>query len=148
MIILDFRTLNLLFRCGKQFSHRKIQMKDLSDTECMLCSFICSHPGSTQDEAATALKTDKTTVAKALVTLEEKGCILRTQDTGDKRRKRLSVTEAGRERISELTDIHDNWLSEILTCLSEEEQKNFENYCERLLAAAEQLAEKQKTEEF
>ena len=88
-----------------------------------------------------ALKTDKTTVGKALASLENKDCVVRTQDGEDKRIKRLSLTDVGREKVAELVDIHNNWLHDIMTCLSAEEQKQFENYCERLLAAAEKLTE-------
>ena len=139
---MEFQTLNLLFRCGKQFSHEKIRMQDLSDTECMLCSYIYSHEGCSQDDVSVALKTDKTTVGKALAALESKGCIERKQDKADKRRKLLHLTESGREKTAELLNIHNSWLSEILTCLSPDEQKQFESCCERLLAAAENLQNK------
>ena len=138
---MDYLTLNLLLRCNKEFSHARIRRQALSDTECMLCSYIYSHESCSQDDAAVALKTDKTTVGKALASLEKKRCILRTQDAVDKRIKRLSLTDAGREKVTELVDIHNNWLHDIMTCLSAEEQKQFENYCERLLAAAEKLTE-------
>ena len=138
---MDYLTLNLLLRCNKEFSHARIRRQALSDTECMLCSYIYSHESCSQDDAAVALKTDKTTVGKALASLEKKRCILRTQDAFDKRIKRLSLTDLGRERVAELLDLHNNWLAEVLKCLTAEEQRQFENYCERLLAAAEQLAE-------
>ncbi|MCQ2457502.1 MAG: MarR family transcriptional regulator [Clostridia bacterium] len=144
---MDFRTLNLLFRCGMDFSHEKIHMKDLSDTECMICSWISSHPDCSQDEVAVALRTDKTTVAKAMLTLEAKGCVERTQDQTDKRRKRLRITDAGRERIADLMNIHNEWLAEVLKCLSPEEQELFGNCCERLLIAAEQLDREKKNGE-
>ena len=136
---MDYQILNLLFRCNKEFSHEKIRKQELSDTECMICSYVYSHESCSQDDVSTAMKTDKTTVGKALVSLESKACVVRTQDEKDKRIKRLSLTELGREKVAELIDIHNNWLSDIMTCLSEEEQKQFENYCERLLAAAEKL---------
>ena len=136
---MDCQILNLLFRCNKEFSHEKIRKQELSDTECMICSYIFSHENCSQDDVSVALKTDKTTVGKALATLENKGCVVRIQDDADKRIKRLSLTAVGREKVSELVDIHNNWLRDIMTCLSEEEQKQFENYCERLLAAAEKL---------
>ena len=136
---MDYQTLNLLFRCNKEFSHEKIRLQELSDTECMICSYIYSHENCSQDDVSVALKTDKTTVGKALASLEKKNCVLRNQDTEDKRFKRLSLTAFGREKVSELVDIHNNWLNEIMKCLSEEEQKNFENYCKRLLNAAENL---------
>ena len=136
---MDYQILNLLFRCSKEFSHGKIRRQELSDTECMICSYVYSHADCSQDDVSAALRTDKTTVGKALVSLENKGCVERRQDGADKRIKRLSLTAKGREKVAELVGIHDNWLREIMTCLSEEEQKQFENYCGRLLAAAEKL---------
>lgn len=136
---MDYQTLNLLFRCNKQFSHEKIRRQEFSDAECMICSYIFSHDGCSQEEVSLALKTDKTTVSKALVSLERKNCVVRTRDRADRRIKRLVLTETCRERVAELVDLHNNWLSEILTCLSEEEKKQFETYCKRLLTAAEEL---------
>ena len=136
---MDYQTLNLLFRCNKKFSHEKIRKQELSDTECMICSYIYFHENCSQDDVSVALKTDKTTVGKALASLEKKNCVVRVQDKADKRIKRLSFTDTGREKMAELVDLHNNWLEKILTCLSQEEQAQFENYCERLLAAAEQL---------
>ena len=136
---MDYQILNLLFRCNKEFSHEKIRKQELSDTECMICSYIYSHKSCSQDDVSVALKTDKTTIGKALASLENKGCVVRMQDGADKRIKRLSLTDAGQEKISELIDIHNNWLRDIMVCLSEDEQKQFENYCVRLLSAAEKL---------
>mgnify|MGYP003299868102 CR=1 FL=1 len=138
---MDYQTLNLLFRCNKEFSHKKIRLQELSDTECMICSYIYSHEYCSQDDVSVALKTDKTTVGKALASLESKNCVVRTQDAADKRIKRLSLTDSGLEKVSELLDIHNNWLREIMNCLSENEQEQFENYCERLLTAAEKLTQ-------
>ena len=138
---MDYQTLNLLFRCSREFSHEKIRRQQLSDTECMICSYIYSHEGCSQDDAAAALKADKTTVGKALASLETKGCVTRSRDAADRRVKRLALTEAGREKVTELIDIHNGWLTEILTCLSDEERAQFENCCERLLAAAEKLTQ-------
>lgn len=138
---MDYQTLNLLFRCNKAFSHEKIRLQELSDTECMICSYIYSHEKCSQDDVSVALKTDKTTVGKALASLENKACVVRTQDEADKRIKRLSLSDVGREKVAELLDIHNNWLRDIMTCLSPEEQTQFENYCERLLNAAEKLTD-------
>ncbi|MBQ0037447.1 MAG: MarR family transcriptional regulator [Clostridiales bacterium] len=136
---MDYQTLNLLFRCNKEFNREKIRLQELSDTECMICSYIFSHEGCSQGDVSVALKTDKTTIGKALASLEKKNCVIRVQDEADKRIKRLSLTETGHEKVSELVDLHNHWLREIMTCLSEEEQQQFEDYCERLLAAAEKL---------
>ena len=142
---MDYQILNLLFRCNKEFSHKKIRKQELSDTEYMICSYIYSHENCSQDDVSAALKTDKTTVGKALASLENKACVVRTPDDADRRIKRLSLTDVGRNKVAELLDIHDGWLRDIMVCLSEEEQKQFENYCGRLLAAAEKLTNKGET---
>lgn len=136
---MDYQILNLLLRCNKEFSHEKIKIQELSDTECMISSYIYSHDKCSQDEVAIALKTDKTTVGKALASLEKKKCVIRTQDTQDKRIKRLSLSRIGKTKVSKLVNVHDNWLNEIMTCLSKEEKKQFENYCVRLLDEANKL---------
>lgn len=87
-----------------------------------------------------AIRLDKTTVGKALQKLEEKGFVIREQCQEDKRKKILHITESGMMQISNVMDLHDIWLNSILSCLSAEEQKQFENYCKRLLVAAESLA--------
>ena len=137
---MDYQILHLLFRCGKEFNHARIRSQDLSDTECMICSYILSHENCSQDDVSVALKTDKTTVGKALMSLEKKNCVIRTQDVTDRRFKRLKLTELGTEKVTELADLHSNWLAEIMTCLSEEEKKQFEDICKRLLSKAEALA--------
>ena len=136
---MEYRTLDLLFRCSREFSHKTIRLKSLSDTECRLCSYVYSHAGCSQDDAALALKADKTTVGKALAALERKQCILRTRDAADRRIKRLALTDIGKEKVADLADVHDRWLARVMHCLSPAEQAQFEAYCERLLAAAENL---------
>lgn len=143
---MDFRLLNLLLRCSKEYSHKKIHGKDLSETECIICSYVYSCPHCSQYDVAAALKMDKTTLAKALHTLENKNCIARQKDFEDKRVNRLVLTETGFSKIADIISIHNDWLSEIMTCLMPEEQRQFENYCERLLTAAEDLLKLNKTE--
>ena len=137
---MDYQTLNLLLRYGRQFSHRRLRATAFSETECMICSYICAHERCSQDEVAIALKTDKTTVGKALAMLEKKGCVAREQDPADRRIKRLSLTELGRERIAEVVSLHNRWMSELLACLSEEDRTHFESVFMRLLDEAEKIS--------
>ena len=136
---MNYHTLNLLFRCNKEFIHKRLRKQELSNTEYMICSYIYSYEYCSQDDVSVALKIDKTTVGKALASLEKKNCIIRIPDAEDKRIKRLSFTEKGRSKISEVIDLYDNWLKKIMTCLSEEEQKQFEKCCDKLLAEAVNL---------
>lgn len=136
---MKFGTLDLLFKYGREFGHRRIRGSGLSDTECLLCSFVSAHPGCSQDDAVQALHMDKTTAAKALHSLEEKDCILRAQSSEDRRKKMLTITEAGTAKLSAIMHLHDQWMSRVLAALEPEEQAQFEEYCIRLLRAAESL---------
>lgn len=141
---MDYKTLNLLLRCNKEFSHKKIRAHELSDTECLICSHVYTHQYCSQDDIVNALKIDKTTIGKALASLEKRNYIKRIQDDDDKRFKRVVLTDLGNEKIQGLINLHDEWLAEILKVLSDEEKENFENYCDRLLSAAEKLNESKK----
>ena len=70
---MDFNTLNLLGKYAKEYSHAKVRCAGVSDTEHLICTFLYYHSNVSQDTIAKSLKLDKTTVAKALVLLEEKG---------------------------------------------------------------------------
>ena len=144
---MDFGTLQLLHRCHREYSRRKLREQSLSDTEYQLCAYIDIHEGCSQEQAAAALRMDKTTVAKALTALERKGWITRAADPIDHRRKQLSLTEEGGVKLAGLTELHSSWLDEIMSVLSPEEQERFEDCCKRLLQAAEALAEKKENEE-
>lgn len=140
---MDFQVLNLLLKCGTDFGHKRIRNCGLSDTECRICSYVYAHPGCSQDDAVQGLRMDKTTLAKALNTLADKGFIERSQDREDRRKNVLKVTASGAERIAEILDLHDRWLSRVLETLNPEERSQFEAYCARLLEAAEKLLSEQ-----
>ena len=144
---MEFGMLDLLFKYGREFGHRRIRSSGLSDTECLLCSFVSAHPGCSQDDAVQGLHMDKTTAAKALHTLEEKGCVIREQSPDDRRKKMLTVTEAGTEKLSTILHLHDQWMSRVLSILSPEEQAQFEDYCVRLLRAAETMQAESESDE-
>src|SRR5690606_3806671 len=114
-----FHNLYLLLRNGKEYCHSHIKNIGLSDTEHMICTFLLGHCGGSQDDVAEALKLDKTTVARALLSLEKKGYVERSINSDNRRKYILTLTKKGKESISEIADIYDVWLSKVLSCLSE-----------------------------
>jgi len=134
---MDYQTLNLLFKSGQDFGHKKIRNHGLSETECLICSYVYHNPGCFQDNVVQSLRMDKTTAARALMTLEEKQLVKRETNPLDRRKKILTVTETGEERLSAIIHVHDEWLTRVMSALSPEEQAQFEALCVRLLNAAE-----------
>lgn len=136
---MDYQKLHQLFRLGDEFSHRKYRSTGMNDTECRLCSYISSHDGCSQEEAGQKLGIDKTTVTKALQSLENDGMLLRQTGRVDRRKKLLTLTEKGKQTIADIADLHEQWFKRIFSCLNEEEQCRFADYCHRLLDEADKL---------
>lgn len=136
-----FHNLYLLFRNAKEYCHSQIKNIGVSDTEHLICTFLLGHYGGSQDDVADALKLEKATVARALSSLEKKGFVERSINSGNRRKYILTLTQSGKDSISEVADIYDVWLSKISSCLTEQEQKQFDEYCNRMLTASEELYE-------
>ena len=133
---MNFSNLNLLLRYAKEYGHGQLKQVGVTDTEHIICAFLFGHSQSSQDDVADALRLDKTTVARALLSLEKKGYITRTPNPDNRRKNILFLTEVGKSNISHIVDIHDEWLSKISSALTADEQVQFDGYCKKLLSAA------------
>lgn len=138
---MNFDAISLLSKYAKEYGHTRIRQAGVTDTEHKICTFLYFHSDVYQDMIANTLMLDKTTVAKALMSLEARGLILRSQNPENRRKNVLSITDAGKETIADIVGIYDEWLARISACLSPEEQASFDEYCRRLLATAKIISE-------
>lgn len=138
---MGFHSLNLLWRYAREYGHSRIRNVGISDTEHQICAFLHFHQDMSQDAVASALCLDKTTVAKALLSLEVKGYIRREQNPENRRKNVLSITDAGRATIADVIDVYDVWTDEVCSCLSREEQEAFKDYLGRMVQKAKQLSD-------
>ena len=141
---MEFSKLSMLIKLGRDFGHEQIRDAGFSDTEHAICTFLCFHDQVSQDMIADALMLDKTTVAKALRSMEEKQLILREQDAQNRRKNRICVTEAGRASVSASMHIYDDWFSSVCDCLSEEECRQLDSSIDRMIDCALKLREQAK----
>ena len=136
---LDYHTISLIMKYAKDYGHARIRDAGISDTEHKICAFLYFHSDVSQDHVADALMMDKTTVAKALLSLEKKEFINRVRNPENRRKNVLTITDMGKVAISDILHIYDAWLENVLSCLSEEERRQFSGFCERLLEKAKIL---------
>ena len=54
----------------------------------------------------------------------------------------FNITDAGKETITDVVGVYDEWLENIESCLSDEEKKLFHNCCIRLLEKAKEISGK------
>lgn len=137
--------MNLLLMYAKEYGHARIREAGISDTEHKICTFLYFHRDVYQDMIANTLMLDKTTVAKALSSLEARKLILRSQNPENRRKNILTITDAGIATITDIVSIYDEWLARISACLSPEEQGRFDEYCRRLLAVTKTIREEKRT---
>lgn len=129
-----------LFHNGKAYAHQKIRLLGISDTEFMVCLFLFKHQVMSQKEVSEALKLDKTTLSRAFSSLEKKGYVQRNVDERNRRKTLPSLTAEGLTAISNVEDIYEQWVTDISESFSEEEKKQFEHFCQRLLQASEKIS--------
>lgn len=134
---MDLLKLSILYTCERDFIHKASGGIGMSDTEIKICAFIHVHPGCSQDNVARALLLDKTTVAKALLSLENKGIVSRKEDQQDRRRNVLNITEHGTELANKLRDRHNARLNELTADFSKEDKEKFFEYIGRILEVSE-----------
>ncbi len=137
---MNFSKLYALMQYAKGYSHNQIKKIGVSDTEHLICAFVFGHSQSSQDDVAEALKLDKTTVAKALLSLEGKGYIERMPNPENRRKNIITITEEGKENIADVVNVYDAWLDQVSKALTQEEWQRFEDYCQRLLERAEYVS--------
>ena len=138
---MNFSKLNMLIKLGREFGHEQIRDAGFSDTGHAICTFLCFHDHVSQDMIANAIMLDKTTVAKALRNLEETGFVAREQDERNRRKNIIRITEAGKASVSGSMHIYDNWFSGVTSCLSAQEQAQFEEMVDRMIRCALQQRE-------
>ncbi len=133
---MNFRTLTMLLKLGREFGHETIRGAGFSDTEHAICTFLCFHDQVSQDTISAALLLNKTTVAKALRTMEREGLICRRQDEENRRKNVIQITEAGKSCVADSIDIYEKWLIDVCSCLTEKELHQFNGYFDRIIENA------------
>lgn len=73
------------------------------------------------------------TVTEGLDALERDGLVMRTQDLGDRRVKRLAITPAGEAAVAITEPMRRRLAHDILSVLNEEERENFHSAVRKLL---------------
>ena len=87
------RWISLLYRFGKIYIGRKLEPQCIRNSQYIFLNALYKQDGINQDEISEYLKIDKGTTAKAIKQLEKDGYVIRQEDTKDKRKKKVFLTE-------------------------------------------------------
>jgi len=138
---MDYKKLHLLIMYSKDYGHSQAKLTGISNTEHLICSYVYNNDKCNQEDIVKTLGIDKTTVGKAIQSLENKKYLTRTQNIKDKRKNDLSLSELGLNKINSVLSLYDKWLDTVLSTLNESEKNSFENYLDRILEKAKEMKE-------
>ena len=126
-------------RCFQTFRRQQLRDTDTTPVQQLLISFVCRHPGKTQDEYAGLLCLDKTTVAHHLLRLEKLAYVDRRVSPEDGRARCIFPTQAAWEIYPRIHASYETFTEALLAGLSQEDQQELTRLSEILYQNALRL---------
>ena len=104
----------------------------LYSSEWAVLNFVAKHDSFPQSDIAAALEIEGAAISKTLSKMEQKGLIVRTSSQ-DKREKRISLTEKGRELYPLAAQAAGNHRSAVLAGLSRDDRQQMLSFIQSML---------------
>ena len=137
------KMLNNISRSQAVYRHARISADDLQMGQYAFVLAICRAPGCSQEDLARELCLNKSTVARNLICLEEKGYITRTPLPNDKRYFSVAPTEKMIAILPEVRTVSREWRALLSEGIPEEELAVFYSVLERMQTRAREIIENQ-----
>ncbi len=126
-----------IYRCGR-ISGDELQSCHYSYVLC-----ICRQPGRSQDEIAQDLCVNKSTVARNLNYLQERGYINRQALPEDRRQFSVYPTEKMLAVFPEVKAVSEEWMALLSEGIPKEELEIFDSVLSRMQSRAREIIESQ-----
>lgn len=120
---------SLLYRNQNKFLNKKLKDVELSSGLYPLLIKSYKNDGISQEELASSLHVNESTITRNLDKLEKKGLITKTPE---KRKKIISVTEDGAEIAQKIMGYDDKWDETIKKSLTESEYDYFKKLLKKI----------------
>ena len=137
------KMLNNISRSQAVYRHNKISSDELQSGHYAFVLSICREPGRSQEELACELCVNKSTVARNLNYLEEKGFISRKPLPNDKRQFSVFPTDKALDVLPEIRSASLEWMELLSDGIPQDELCVFNSVLERMQAKAREIIERQ-----
>lgn len=137
------KMLNNISRSQATYRHNQIKQKDLMPGHYAFVLAICHNPGCCQEDLALELCINKSTVARHLNCLEEKGYITRTPLASDKRQLSVYPTDKMLAILPEVKKVSGQWMDLLSEGISQEELDIFNSVLLRMQDRAREIIKNQ-----
>lgn len=114
------RYINQFYRQGISFFGREYKEYGIGAGQYQFLVYLYIRDGLTHEELTEKIGVDKAAASRALSKLEDMGYIVRKQDTEDKRKYYIYLTDYARERREVILEISKKWEATLVSELSPE----------------------------
>ena len=137
------KMLNNISRSQAIYRHGRVSAEDLQSSHYAFVLSVCREPGRSQEELARELCVNKSTVARNINYLEERGYVSRSPLPQDKRQFSVFPTEKARRVLPELRAASAEWMTRLSEGIPQEELDTFHAVLERMQEKAREIIEEQ-----
>lgn len=134
-IMLDDALIHHMYLVMRAFTkgvNEALKPLNLYSSEWTVLNFVTKHDSFPQSDIAAALEIEGAAISKTLSKMEQKGLIVRTSSQ-DKREKRISLTEKGRELYPLAAQAAGNHRSAVLAGLSRDDRQQMLSFIQSML---------------
>lgn len=126
------RQLHVTVRAFTKGVNEALKPLNLYSSEWTVLNFVAKHDSFPQSDIAAALEIEGAAISKTLSKMEQKGLIVRTSSQ-DKREKRISLTEKGRELYPLAAQAAGSHRSAVLAGLSRDDRRQMLFFIQSML---------------
>ena len=136
------KTLNNISRSQAVYRAGKISAEDLQSSHYAFVLTICREPGRSQEDIARELCVNKSTAARNINYLEEKGYVIKKPIPNDKRQFSVCPTDKMLAVLPEVRNVSSEWMTLLSEGIPEEELEIFDSVLSRMQEKAREIIEK------
>ena len=137
------KMMNNISRSQAVYRHSKITADDMQSAHYAYALAICREPGRSQEEIAQELCVNKSTVARNLNCLEDKGYITRQPLQNDKRQFSVFPTDKMLSVLPEIRSASVEWITLLSEEIPQDELEIFNSVLNRMQEKARYIIKKQ-----
>jgi DNA-binding MarR family transcriptional regulator len=137
------KMLNNICRSQAIYRHSRISAEDLQSSHYAFVLVICREPGRSQEDLARELCVNKSTVARNINYLEERGYVSRTPLPHDKRQFSVFPTEKALNVLPEIRTASAEWMTLLSEGIPQNELDTFNSVLQRMQEKAREIIEQQ-----
>lgn len=137
------KLLNNISRSQAVYRYSRVSAEDLQSGHYAFVLAVCREPGRSQEDLARELCVNKSTVARNINYLEEKGYVSRSPLPQDKRQYSVYPTEKARSVLPQIRAASLEWMTLLSEGISCSDLEIFDSVLQRMQEKARKIIEEQ-----